>query len=386
MDDTSVVAFDWLQGTTIYSPSPIFKKSIYNSSGTTSAISPSAVSPYDNSIVHGSFGAGKGSLLFYDLNNLQIKQPSGTVRYNSRIPWDQVIYDLTFSHDGTYLAAASNGAVLLCDGRARTIIAQLPSDSLRFTSVSFSPDNSLLAAANSSGGFVSLWNPITQQPLTPLRAFDDSVLVARFSNDGKLLAAVGVDSTIRVFNVSDWSLRHTLRGHTGRVNDVAFAYGANRLASVSYDGTLRIWDAETGEQIAVNNQMPDHFYYVAISRDNRYIGVGGSSGVFLFSASNSLGVEESSERQRILPMRLRPNPASERCLVELGMEWLGETPPTVTVTDVMGRRQSVPAMEEAATHPGLNISLDLQGLAPGYYVIEASGTKGRSVGRVMVVR
>lgn len=386
MDDTSMVAFAWSQGTTIYGPSPTFRKTFYNSSRSTSAVSPSAVNPYDSSIVHGVFGSRKGAIVFYDLDNLQIEQVSGIVRPNNRIQWDRLIYDVTFSSDGTYLAAASDSTVLLCDGRVRTIIAPLPSDSLRFTSVDFSPDNSLLAAASNSGGFVSLWNPNTRQPLPPLHAFDDSVRVARFSHDGKLLAAAGIDSTIRIFNVSDWSLRHTLRGHTNRVNDLAFAYGANRLASVSSDQTLRVWDAETGEQVAVSNAISDYFHYVAISRDNRYIGVGGRSGVYLYSASNSLGVEHIREDQRMLAMTLRPNPATERCEVELGMEWLGWEPPTVTVMDVMGRRQRVAATEEISATPGVRLTLDVSNLPAGYYVVEATGKGKRSVGGMMVVR
>ena len=385
MDDTSLTAVDWLRGTNIYSTTPACKRSLWNGIWGGSS---SAINPYDSSIAYGGYfgGSERGYITFYDFDSLRLHPVTTIVSPNTTIPWDRYIHDLTFSSDGTYLAAASDSTVLLCDGRARTIIAPLPSDSLRFTSVDFSPDNSLLAAASNRGGFVSLWNPNTRQLLPPLHAFDDSVRVARFSHDGKLLAAAGIDSTIRIFNVSDWSLRHTLRGHTNRVNDLAFAYGANRLASVSSDQTLRVWDAETGEQVAVSNAISDYFHYVAISRDNRYIGVGGRSGVYLYSASNSLGVEHIREDQRMLAMTLRPNPATERCEVELGMEWLGWEPPTVTVMDVMGRRQQVAATEEISAVPGLRLTIDVSNLLAGYYVVEATGKGKRSVGGMMVVR
>ena len=384
MNDTSLIAINGIEGTTIYSTNPTFKQSIHN--GVPSGSS-SAVNPYDSSIAYGrNYGGNNGYLLFYDLDNLQIQQPSGGVYANDNIPWDRLIYDLTFSGDGAYLAVASEGRVVLCDGRARTIIAPLPSDSLRFTSVSFAPDNSMLAAANNSGGFVSLWNPATQEALPPLRAFDDSVRIARFSSDGKLLAAVGNDSTIRIFSVADWSLRRILRGHTGRVNDIAFANGANRLVSVSSDQTVRVWDAETGEAIAVNGEMSEYYYNVAISRDNRYIGVGGVSGVYLFSASNSLGVERGDEHLVVLPMELRPNPASERCALKLGMEWLGEPNPKVRVIDMMGRSYEVGIAAGRSLEPGLVLELETGGLVAGSYVVEVAGRAGRSVGRLMVVR
>ena len=81
-----------------------------------------------------------------------------------------------------------------------------------------------------------------------------------------------------------------------------------------------------------------------------------------------------------------PNPATERCVVELGIEWLGEDRPTVTVLDLLGRRHTVPATVEGMSEPGLRVDLDVRGLPVGYYVIEATGKGGRSIGGMMVVR
>ncbi len=40
----------------------------------------------------------------------------------------------------------------------------------------------------------------------------------------------------------------TLRGHDGRVRSIAFSSDGSRLASASSDGTIKVWDAVTGEQ------------------------------------------------------------------------------------------------------------------------------------------
>src|SRR5262249_16983522 len=41
----------------------------------------------------------------------------------------------------------------------------------------------------------------------------------------------------------------TLKGHTNAVNNVAYSPDGKRLASVSYDGTTKVWNAQTGQEL-----------------------------------------------------------------------------------------------------------------------------------------
>jgi WD40 repeat protein len=47
-------------------------------------------------------------------------------------------------------------------------------------------------------------------------------------------------------------LLRTLRGHTGYIGRIAWSPDGRLLASPSADETIRLWDAETGEQLMVD--------------------------------------------------------------------------------------------------------------------------------------
>jgi tetratricopeptide (TPR) repeat protein len=68
-----------------------------------------------------------------------------------------------------------------------------------------------------------------------------------WSPDGTRLALGSSAGTLRIWNAATGEMLHTLEGHTFAVNDVAWNPSGTRLVSASNDNTLRIWDAATGE-------------------------------------------------------------------------------------------------------------------------------------------
>jgi small GTP-binding protein len=63
------------------------------------------------------------------------------------------------------------------------------------------------------------------------------------------------------------TLRHVLRGHTGRINRIAWSPDGRRLASASRDKTIRIWDVERGECTTMLREHEDWCTSVAWSPD-----------------------------------------------------------------------------------------------------------------------
>ena len=69
-----------------------------------------------------------------------------------------------------------------------------------------------------------------------------------FSADSKLLASGSWDKTVRLWSADTGELLNIFIGHTSNVTTVAFSPDSQTIASGGWDSTVRLWDVDTGEQ------------------------------------------------------------------------------------------------------------------------------------------
>ena len=93
---------------------------------------------------------------------------------------------------------------------------------------------------------------LAQPPIKALwrSNIDDHPIGLAWSPDGQLLAVAEVSGPITLFNGVDGSVQRRLPGHDFDTMAISWHSDSRLLASVGQDGKVRLWDAETGLQRA----------------------------------------------------------------------------------------------------------------------------------------
>ncbi|MHC4948802.1 MAG: WD40 repeat domain-containing serine/threonine protein kinase [Planctomycetota bacterium] len=108
------------------------------------------------------------------------------------------------------------------------------------------------------------------KPGTLLAGHVDVVDDAIFSPDGRRVVSVSEDGTARVWEARTGEEIATMRGHDGPVLTAAFSPDGTVVATAGEDGTARTWDAATGaERLRLTGEAP--ILHVSFSPDGAWL-------------------------------------------------------------------------------------------------------------------
>ncbi|OGT92582.1 MAG: hypothetical protein A2286_12015 [Gammaproteobacteria bacterium RIFOXYA12_FULL_61_12] len=97
-----------------------------------------------------------------------------------------------------------------------------------------------------------------------------------FSPDGGRLASGSWDHTLKIWDVESGECLKTFDQHQGTIWSVTFSPGGGRLASSSSDKTVKLWDVESGECLQTFDQHQGRVNSVTFSPDGGRLASGSS--------------------------------------------------------------------------------------------------------------
>jgi WD40 repeat protein len=194
----------------------------------------------------GPFAVGsQGVLAFTRAGTLQVVQlRSGQPVRSWGLPSGAASVAIAVSADGTAAATlSSTGTLTVVSSRGPQNVS-VPLDGGTPAALSMSPDGSLLAITTASGVRI-----LAASTLQRLRT-EPGVSASFPAGAGGLIAVQRSDLSIAILDTSSWQPRATVGGERTTATNLSFSPDNRLLAAVGNDGVLRVWDASDGTLLA----------------------------------------------------------------------------------------------------------------------------------------
>jgi serine/threonine protein kinase/WD40 repeat protein len=160
------------------------------------------------------------------------------------------VYAVAFSPDGTLLVSGGRGPPRLWDAATGRLLLTLRSTGF-ITALEFAPDGDHLAVGSKAPASVCVWNLNGGRGVQTLRGLTSQASHLCFSADGRMLAALGHNWQVAIWDLEVARLRLLLPCPKGNADDdagMAFSPDGRRFACVAGEGA-KLWDLETGKEL-----------------------------------------------------------------------------------------------------------------------------------------
>lgn len=192
---------------------------------------------------------------------------------------DQLMTQLRFLSGDRLVAANRDGTVRITNFQSDEFVVEFEASVRPIRRLAVSPDESLIVTCSGEASELRLWNADSGESVGGIPNFTNAEIVdLEFSHDGSVLAMVGTDHFLTLWDVDQRRERATLRHPSSAI---AFTRHGFELTSAGLDGRLAMFDARTlkrwqsaGNPIAQVTEvrlLPDRVTLATVTKDGRVI-------------------------------------------------------------------------------------------------------------------
>ena len=201
------------------------------------------------------------------------------------------VWDVAYGPRGQILASAGkDGTVRLWRTKNGKQLRILEGHRAQVTNVHFSAPGKLLVSSGWDQ-VARIWNVETGKEVKALRGHRELLLDARFSPDEKLIATAG-GRQIHLWSWPEGKRVRVLDGHLDHVASLSFNAKGDKLASGSWDGSIRIWRVSDGLELGAY-QNSDRVHDVAFAPHGHLLASAGDSQGIRIWDTNSTALEDA---------------------------------------------------------------------------------------------
>ncbi|WP_422928788.1 WD40 repeat domain-containing protein [Singulisphaera sp. PoT] len=285
-------------------------RELYSVAGTGSSPDVLSITPDGKTVLHRRTSNSQGPSDNFEFTDMESGKTHGIV-----IGDDRFCRAIPVSKDGRR-AVAVGRALILVDVAGRLALDHFStSTEPNYQSLSgdISPDGKTLATGDNQA-VVTLRDIEKKTVLATLKGHSERVNAVAFSPDGKVLASGSTDRTVKLWDVASHREIGVLRGATKGVTGLAFAPDGKTLASLSDgDTVVRLWDVAAKRSRGLIELDPsavkagDTLASVVFTADGKRLLTGSSQGILAWDlapgAAAQLGPEDPAQHEPKFTLR-----------------------------------------------------------------------------------